>query len=87
MTNLLEDLWYSYQSENTDDTKNEKTHLSLAAISSEEKLRSQMTDEQKETLTNYEECLNELGGITEKEASFKGVRFATRFLFEALSEK
>lgn len=87
MNKTLEDLWYSYQTENPNDPVSEKKHLAAALNSAGQRLRADLTDEQKEALENYEECLNEIGGIAEREAFIKGVRFATKFLIEAMYEE
>ncbi len=49
-------------------------------------LRSKLTDEQKKYLEEYDNAVCETNGISEKYAFIKGVRFATRLIFEAFCD-
>ncbi len=84
MKKALENLWYSYQMENPvkyDEKENQAVDRLIAA---EKVLHQHLNGEQKEMLKKYEDCLDEMSGICEKNAFVKGVRFATEFLLEVL---
>ncbi len=86
MRKELEDLWQYYIIE-VPIARNEKEKEILKKYSEvEELLRSKLTDEQKELLEEYDNSVCETHGIYEKYAFIKGIRFATRLIFEAMCD-
>ena len=59
-----------------------KELLKLVAKNREE-LDSTLTDKQKETLEKFEECMNEMHSITERDAFSCGFRFGVQLMAEA----
>lgn len=84
MKRVLEDLWYSYQMENAVKVGKEEKEMAKRISLAEEALHQSLNEEQKAALKVYENCLDEISGVCEKNAFVKGVRFAVNFLLEAL---
>ena len=84
MEKTLKDLWNSYQAENLLKNSAEGKKALGKLIVSEEKLNKHLTDNQKELLKAYDNCLNEISDICERKAFIKGIRFATQYLIEAI---
>ena len=83
---FLSDLWNTYLFEN----RNENARIMQDALrkteASLDKLISTLNEEQRALLGEYEENVNELSGFSSEKAFEKGVRFATKFLLDALAE-
>ena len=84
MKRILEDLWYSYQMENAVKFGKEEKEMAKKISIAEEALHRSLNDEQKAALKVYENCLDEISNVCEKNAFVKGVCFAVGFLMEAL---
>ena len=84
MKSILEDLWYSYQMENAVKAGKQEREMAERISIAEGVLHQSLTKEQKAALKAYEDCLDEISGVCEKNAFVKGVRFAVGFLLEAL---
>lgn len=81
----LEDLWFNYLIE-LPIVRSEKEKTTIKEWSQKEKyFRSKLNKEQIEILDEYDDALSAVSRISEKNAFIKGVMFATRFIFEALS--
>ena len=83
---FLSDLWNTYLFEN----RNENARIMQSAVKKTEtilnKLISSLNEEQRALLEEYEESINELSGYSSEKAFEKGIRFATKFLLDALAE-
>ena len=83
---FLSDLWYAGLIEN----RNENARIMQDAVKKTEaslnKLISTLNAEQRALLGEYEENVNELSGFSSEKAFEKGIRFATKFLLDALAE-
>lgn len=81
----LEDLWNYYLLEvPIENTKKEE--ITIQRCSKIEKVfHSMLTEEQLCYLSEYDSAVSEIGRISERHAFIKGFMFATRFLFQALS--
>ena len=81
----LDELWYGNISpfeQCTRGDKRLKELLKLVARNREE-LDGTLTDKQKETLEKFEEALNEMHGIAERDAFSYGLRLGIRLTAEA----
>ncbi len=87
MAKTLDALWYNYQIEKTVQADKEQKDLIHRLALIEKKLASLFNNEQAETFEEFDICINELHGLTEKDAFVKGIRFATQYLIEALCER
>ncbi|MBQ5602536.1 MAG: hypothetical protein IIU77_06925 [Clostridia bacterium] len=88
MVKMLGELWYGNISpfENTlRDNARIKELLNLAVRNSE-KLRETLTQVQKETLEKYEDCMNEMSALSEKEIFEYGFRLGARIMVEVFYE-
>lgn len=83
MKKLLEDLWYSYIQEEDEADSEEARAVLKAPVETEEKLNSELNENQRETLENFSRLYSELYCIYEREAFVKGVKFATKYLIES----
>lgn len=84
MRKELEDLWFYYLIE-FPLKRSDKEKATIDNWSKQEDyFRSKLNDEQLEFLEEYDNAVAEVGRISEKNAFFKGVKFATQFIFEAL---
>ncbi len=84
MKKIIEDLWYSYITNCLAEQTVEEKKILSKLVKYESNLHSKLSEEQKNALKNYENCLDELNDISTKDAFIKGIRFATIFLIEAL---
>jgi len=86
MRKELENLWKDYLIE-VPIERNQKEKEILGNYSEKEDiLRSKLNSEQKELLENYDNAVCQTNSISEKYAFIKGVRFATRLIFEAMCD-
>lgn len=83
--NILDELWYGNISpfeQCTRDDKRLKELLKLVARNREE-LGETLTEKQKETLEKFEECMNEMHSMTERDAFSCGFRLGVQLMAEA----
>lgn len=87
MKKELEQLWYSYIVE-TGTVRTEQERVIIRNLSEkDEQLRSKLNQEQIKFLEEYDKAFAETYNLLEKDAFIKGIKFATRFLFESLCEE
>ena len=82
---ITDELWYGNISpfeQCTRDDKRLKELLSLMARNRDE-LGETLTDKQKETLEKFEDCMNEMHSVTERDAFAYGFRLGARLMAEA----
>ncbi|MBQ2741782.1 MAG: hypothetical protein IJN09_07665 [Oscillospiraceae bacterium] len=83
---FLSDLWNTYLFENRNERVCEMQSAVKKTEASLNKLISTLNEEQRALLEEYEENINELSGYSSEKAFEKGIRFATKFLLDALAE-
>ena len=86
MKTVLKDLWLSYMIESTANMDNEEKRILDKIVSKEKELNEKLTREQLEVFESFTNSFHEINCLSERNAFIKGVCFATRFIFEALSE-
>ena len=82
---IINELWYGNVSpfkQCTRGDKRPKELLKLVARTREE-LDGTLTDKQKETLEKFEDCMNEMHSITERDAFSYGFRLGVQLMAEA----
>ena len=82
---ITDELWYGNVSpfeQCTRGDKRLKELLKLVARNREE-LEETLTEKQKETLEKFEDCMNEMHSITERDAFSYGFRLGVRLMVEA----
>lgn len=84
MKKTLETVWDWYETENAMVRSEEKEEIVKTLLPTEQALRAELTEEQRERLDQIKDCLYQMQGISEKEAFVHGVRFATAYLLDAL---
>ena len=84
MKNILEDLWYSYESQKDIRIGKEESPLYDKLSNEEKKLRDGLNEEGQGWLDEYEKAYDELFSIAERKAFIKGVLFGTAFMIETL---
>ena len=69
MKSILEELWYGNIDPQVDATRDNKEVKNLLALmmQNREKLCEKLNDEEKEILEKYDDCINEMNAIIEKE--------------------
>ena len=85
MRSILNELWYGNVSpfeQCTRGNKRLKELLKLVARNREE-LGETLTNNQKETLEKFEECMNEMHSITERDAFSCGFRLGVQLITES----
>ncbi|MBQ2726269.1 MAG: hypothetical protein IJF78_11235 [Clostridia bacterium] len=85
MNKLLESLWYDYISQEPGRLSDELRAVRCELRVKEDALFGELNNTQKSALLEYEDCLNELHAVCEKDAFVRGIRFAVRFLLDAVS--
>lgn len=86
MRKELEELWQYYLIE-VPLQRNEKEKEIIRKYSeAEDNLRAKLNDEQKELLEKYDNAVCETNEISERFAFIKGIRFATRLIFESFCD-
>ena len=81
---IIKELWYGNVSpfeQCTRGDKQLKELLKLVARNKEE-LDASLTDKQKETLEKFEDCMNEMHSITERDAFSYGFRLGVQLMAE-----
>ena len=86
MRTLLEELWYGnvYPQEQSTEHNSEIKELISLMGKNREILSSALTAEQNLTLEKYDDCLNEMNSIIEKEVFAYGFRLGGRLMLEVL---
>ena len=85
MRSILEELWYGNVCPNTgcrEATKEAKELMGYIA-DHHDNLQATLTDKQKEILEKFEENMNEMHGITERDAFSYGFRLGVQLMAEA----
>ena len=84
--NMINELWYGNISPFEQCTKDDKQLGELLRLlaRNREKLGETLTDMQKEPLEKFEDCMNEMQGITERDAFSYGFRLGVQLMAEAL---
>ena len=87
MRTLLEELWYSnvYPQEQSTEHNSEIKELISLMGKNRELLSSALTAEQNLTLEKYDDCVNEMNAIIEKEVFAYGFRLGGRLMIEVLT--
>jgi len=85
MKSVLEELFYGNICPNTDcRSKDEQTKQLMGYIADHHSaLNETLTDKQKEILEKFEENMNEMHGITERDAFSYGFRLGVQLMAEA----
>ena len=86
MRPLLEDFWYGNINPQEQSTENnpEIKHLLNLMGRNRDSLSDTLTDEQKETLAKYDDCVNEMYGIIEREIFAYAFRLGGQLMLEPL---
>lgn len=77
-----EKLWQHYLIESPLQRNESENEIIKKYCEAEKLLRAKLNDEQKELLEKYDNTISETNSISERYAFVKGVRFATRLIFE-----
>ena len=86
MIHILEDLWYGNicpQEQSTENNREIKKLLELMG-QNRDKLCKTISDEEKETLAKYDDCINEMNGIIEREIFAYAFRLGSRIMLEVM---
>ncbi len=86
MRKELEELWQYYLIEVPLQRNEKEKEIIRRYGEAEDKLRAKLSDEQKELFDEYDNSISETNSISERYAFIKGVRFATRLIFEAFCD-
>ena len=86
MNETLESLWDAYLSEHRVDYTGERGRVMQEAREVEQRLRATLSEAQLQDMETLDALEDDLSSFAQKEAFFNGIRFATKFLFEALCE-
>ena len=82
---ILDELWYGNIAPLEQSTLGDKRFAELLNLVNQnrEELVRTLTDKQKETLEKYEETVNEMYNVTERDAFSYGFRLGVRLMAEA----
>ena len=85
MRSILNELWYGNVSPFEQCTRGDKRLKELLKLVAQnrEELGETLTDKQKETLEKFEDCMNEMHSITERDAFSYGFRLGVQLMAEA----
>lgn len=86
MNHILEDLWYGNicpQEQSTENNREIKKLLELMG-QNRDKLCKTISDEEKETLAKYDDCINEMNGIIEREIFAYAFRLGGKIMLEVM---
>lgn len=88
MRTLLEELWYGnvYPQEQSTEHNSEIKELISLMGKNREILSSALTAEQNLTLEKYDDCVNEMNSIIEKEVFAYGFRLGGKLMLEVLTD-
>lgn len=87
MRTLLEEFWYgniNLQEQSSENNRKIKNPLNLMG-KNWDNLSATLTEEQKETMAKYDDCVNEMYGIIEREIFSYGFRLGGRLMHETLT--
>ena len=87
MMTLLEELWYvnvSPQEQSKEHSREIKNLIELMG-KNRDSLSAALTEQQKETLAKYDDCVNEMYGIIEREISAYDFRLGSQLMLETLT--
>ena len=87
MRGILEEFWHGNinpQEQSTEHNPDVK-HLINLMGKNRDSLSDTLTDEQKETLAKYDDCVNEMYSIIEREIFAYGFRLGGRLMLETLT--
>lgn len=82
---ITDELWYDNVSPFEQCTRGDKKLKELLKLMARnrEEVDASLTEKQKETLEKFEDCMNEMHSITERDAFSHGFRLGTRLIAEA----
>ena len=82
---IIDELWYGNICPHDEVTEGSRYYKKLMALKEQNRdgLIGTLTDAQKETLEKYDDNINEMSGIAEREAFAYGIRLGLRLAFEA----
>ena len=82
---IINELWYGNVSPFEQCTRGDKRLKELLKMvaRNREELDGTLTDKQKETLEKFEECMNEMHSITERDAFSYGFRLGVQLMAES----
>ena len=82
---IINELWYGNVSRFEQCTRGDKRLKELLKLvaRNREELDGTLTDKQKETLEKFEDCMNEMHSITERDAFSYGFRLGVQLMTEA----
>ena len=82
---IINELWYGNVSPFEQCTRGDKRLKELLKLVARNRaeLDGTLTDKQKETLEKFEDCMNEMHGITERDAFSYGFRLGVQLMAEA----
>ena len=86
MNHILEDLWYGNicpQEQSTENNREIKKLLELMG-QNRDKLCKTISDNEKETLAKYDDCVNEMNDIIEREVFAYAFRLGGRIMLEVM---
>lgn len=84
MENILDELWNAYLEEKDPLSSEKEIRLLVIAEKKEQALRNALNKEQTALLDEYMSCREELNSIYAFNSFKIGIRFATKYLLEAL---
>ncbi len=86
MKGILEELWYGnvHPQEHCTDGNKQINHLLDLMGRNRDELTATLTDKQKETLEKYEDCLNEMNGIIEREIFAHAFKLGGKIMLETV---
>lgn len=82
----LEDLWNYYLIEIPIKNTKKENLIIENFYKKEKEFHSVLTEEQIKILNDYDNAVSQIGRISEIHAFIKGVMFATRFIFQAMTD-
>lgn len=86
MRKELEELWQYYLIEVPLQRNDRENEIINNYRKTEDVFRAELNGEQKDLLEEYDKSIFETNSISERYAFIKGVRFATRLIFEAFCD-
>lgn len=86
MKKTLQDLWYSHFLDSPMAMSKEEKELLNVIVELQDSICASLCEDKKAEFEKFDEYKNHLAGLIEKEAFISGACFATRFLFDALTE-
>ena len=87
MKTMLEELWYSYQMENPIEKNDQNKILLSKLVEKQDYLHDNLDPEIFKICEECHDIIFEMNENSNKESFVKGIRFATKYLIEALYRK